>query len=134
MRSCRVLVGALVLVGLLGPVAGAHPTSSFRGCAQAGGHCRWQHGLPAGGGTARLVGIPAPKHSGTVARVWRFDPRTGEWEVVATTVVHRWGNIRWSWRPELADARALPYRFRFEIPDHGTSTIARIAVIDSTDD
>lgn len=134
MRSCRVLVGALVLVGLLGPVAGAHPTSSFRSCVMSGGKCRWQGGVLADGSTARLVGIPTPKHSGSVARVWRSDPLTGDWQVVGTTVVHRWGKIRWSWRPDLADARNRPYRFRFEIPGHGTSTIAHLAVIDSTDD
>ena len=134
MRSCRVLVGALVLVGSLSPVAGAHPISSFRGCVVAGGSCRWQSGVLADGSTARLVGIPAPRHSGAIARVWRSDPLTGEWAVVGTTIVHRWGKIRWSWQVELADARNEPYRFRFEIPGHGASTIAHLGVRDATDD
>ena len=87
----------------------------------------------ADGSTARLVGSPAPKHAGAAARVWRFDPLTSDWEVVGTTVVHRWGRIRWSWQVELADARDEPYRFRFEIPGHGTSTIAHLGVVDATE-
>ena len=98
----------------------------------SGGKCRWQSGVLAGD-TARLVGSPTPRHAGSVLRVWRSDPRTGGWAVVGTTVVHRWGKIRWSWESELADARNEPYRFRFEIPDHGTSTITHLAVVDATE-
>lgn len=134
MRSFRVLVGALVLVGLLVPVADAHPTPTFRGCVVSGERCRWRGGVLADGSTARLAGIPMPKHGGAVALLWRFDPNSDQWRVVGTTIVHKWGKIRWSWQAELVDARNEPYRFRFEIPGHGVSTTAHLGVVDATGD
>ena len=123
------LVGALVLAVALGFPAAAHPTSAFRGCIEDGDRCRWQSTVLADGSTARVTGIPTPKHSGSVVRVLRFDPRTGVWQLVGTSIVHRWGKARWLWQVESTDARNRPYPFRFEIPGHGTSTIARLAVV-----
>ena len=74
-----------------------------------------------------------PKHVGAVALVWRFDPDLEQWGVVGMTVVHRWGRIRWSFETELADARDQPYRFRFEIPGHGMSSLAHLGVVDATE-
>lgn len=123
------VVSALVLAGSLVSVADAHPISSFRGCIEDGDRCRWRSTVLADGSTARVTGVARPKHSGSAVQVWRFDPRTADWRLVGTTVVYRWGKARWSWQVERADARRRPYRFRFEIPGHGVSTIARLDVV-----
>jgi len=125
-RSALLISALLVLVA---PTAQAHRTSSFRACVVDGGACRWRGDVLADGTTARLVGMPHPAHVGHPVRVWRRDPRDGVWRKVDTTVVRRWGNIRWAWTVHAFDARTDPYRIRFQIPGHGTSSTARLHVI-----
>lgn len=91
-------------------------------------------------GAMRAVGFPKNVRLALEARIKAvrdapppsFPAGSPVWSAMSKDKV-RWGKIRWSWRPDLADARNRPYRFRFEIPGHGTSTTAHLDVVDATE-
>jgi hypothetical protein len=124
------LLGAVLYCTQWGSSASGHEARSFDACAKAyriSVPCRTR--TEAGSGVKVVIrGHIRPSHEGKTARVWRQEPHSN-WQKVAFVKVRSGGKFHWYWTPSDDDIyNYTPWRFRFAIPGHGQSNIARVLV------
>lgn len=110
----------------------AHPITRFDACGKPSGsegeRCAWK--AEVGEGVRVVVRAElGPPHVGASIWVLRLRPHADRWVRVAQIRVLDGGNARWYWTPkERHIHNYTAWRFRFKIPGHGRSDIARVLV------
>jgi hypothetical protein len=127
-RSVTVVLTALV-AALLAPVAIAHPAGEFDACLTSPDvdFCSDSFSYIFGD-TVVLKGVVETVHARAI--VLRRTPHEPGWHRVGSVAISDAGRMRFIWRTHRPDAvQDAPYRFRIQIPGHGTSDVVEAWVL-----